>query len=95
MSKDKPYIEHSILGKCILNEDYPPRLLIVHPRDDEGDMISGLGNGSEGKFATLHDQNLAGERKTNTRAVALGGIEGNEEVAVMLRDDWGSVVADV
>ena len=95
MSKDKPYIEHSILGKCILNEDYPPRLLIVHPRDDEGDMISGLGDGSKGKFATLHHQNLAGERKTNTRAVALGGIEGNEEVSVMIRGDRGTIIADV
>ena len=58
-------------------------------------MISGLGDGSKGKFATLHHQNLAGEGKTDAGAVALGGIEGNEEVAVMLRGDWGSVVADV
>ena len=58
-------------------------------------MISGLGDGSKGKFATLHHQNLAGERKTNTRAMALCGVEGNEEVAVMLRGEWGTVVADV
>ena len=58
-------------------------------------MIAWLRHRGKGKFATLHHQNLAGERKTNTRAVALGGIEGNEEVAVMLRGDWGTVVADV
>ena len=58
-------------------------------------MISRLGNGSEVEVATLHHQNLAGERKTNTRAMALCGVEGYEEVAVMLRGDWGTVVADV
>ena len=39
------------------------QLMIVHRRDDEGDMISGLGDGSKGKFATLHHQHLAGERQ--------------------------------
>ena len=58
-------------------------------------MIARLGNGSEGKFATLHHQNLAGERKTNTRAMALCGVEGYEEVSVMIRGDRGTIIADV
>ena len=58
-------------------------------------MISGLGDGSKGKFATLHHQNLAGERKTNTRAMALCGVEGYEEVSVMIRGDRSTIIADV
>ena len=71
------------------------QLMIVHRWDDEGDMISGLGDGSKGKFATLHHQNLAGERKTDARAMALCGVEGNEEVSVMIREDRGTIIADV
>ena len=58
-------------------------------------MISGLGDGGKGKFATLHHQHLAGERKTDARAMALCGVEGNEEVAVMIREDRGTIIADV
>ena len=58
-------------------------------------MISGLGDGSKCKFATLHHQNLAGERKTDARAMALCGVEGNEEVSVMIRGDRGTIIADV
>ena len=57
-------------------------------------MISGLGDGSKGKFATLHHQHLAGERKTDARAMALCCVEGNEEVAVMIREDRGTIIAD-
>ena len=58
-------------------------------------MISRLGNGSEIEVATLHHQNLAVERKTDARAMALCGVEGNEEVSVMIRGDRGTIIADV
>ena len=58
-------------------------------------MISDLGDGSKGKFATLHHQNLAREKKTNRRAMARGGVEGYEEVSVRIRGDRGTMVADV
>lgn len=58
-------------------------------------MISGLGDESKGKFATLHHQNLAGERETDAGTVVLGGVEGNEEIAVMIRGDRGTIIADV
>ena len=58
-------------------------------------MISRLGNGSEVEVATLHHQNLAGERKANTRAMALCGVERNEEISVMIRGDRSTIIADV
>ena len=58
-------------------------------------MIAWLRHRGKGELIALHHQNLAGERETDAGTVVLGGIEGNEEVAVMLRGDWGSVVADV
>ena len=58
-------------------------------------MISGLGDESKGKFATLHHQHLAGERKTDARAMALCCVEGNEEVSVIIRGDRGTIIADV
>ena len=61
--------------------------MIVYLRDDEGDMIAGLGDGSQGEVATLHHQYLAGERETDARAMAGGGVEWGEEVAMVLRGD--------
>ena len=58
-------------------------------------MISGLGDGGKGKFATLHHQHLTGERETDAGTVVLGGVEGNEEIAVMIRWDRGTIIADV
>ena len=52
-------------------------------------MISGLGDGGKGKFATLHHQHLTGERETDAGTVVLGGVEGNEEIAVMIRGGSG------
>ena len=43
----------------------------------------------------MHHQHLTGERETDAGAVALGGIEGNEEVSVMIREDRGTIIADV
>lgn len=61
--------------------------MIVYRCDNEGDMIAGLGDGSQGEVATLHHQYLAGERETDARAMAFGGVEWDEEVAMVLRGD--------
>ena len=58
-------------------------------------MIAWLRHRGKGELIALHHQHLTGERETDAGTVVLGGVEGNEEVAVMLLVDWGSVVADV
>ena len=58
-------------------------------------MIAWLRHRGKGELIALHHQDLAGEGKTDAGAVALGGIEGDEEVAVVLRRNWRAVVADV
>ena len=61
--------------------------MIVYRRDNEGDGIAGLRDGSQREVATLHHQYLAGERETDARAMAFGGVEWDEEVAMVLRGD--------
>ena len=63
-------------------------LLIVYRRDNEGDVIACLRDWGKGEFVALHHQDLAGERETDAGAMMLGSIEGDEEVAVVLRGDW-------
>ena len=58
-------------------------------------MIAWLRHRGKGELIALHHQHLTGERETDAGAVVLGGVEGNEEIAVMIRGDRGSVVADV
>ena len=70
-------------------------LLIVYRRDDECDVIACLRDWGKGEFVTLHHQDLAGEGETDARAMMLGSIEGDEEVALVLRRNWRAVVADV
>ena len=70
-------------------------LLIVYRGDDEGDVIACLRDWGKGEFVALHHQDLAGERESDAGTMVLGGVEGDEEVAVVFRGDWGAVVADV
>ena len=70
-------------------------LLIVYRRDDECDVIACLRDWGKGEFVALHHQDLAGEGETDARAMMLGSIEGDEEVALVLRRNWRAVVADV
>ena len=58
-------------------------------------MIAGLRHGGKGEFVALHHQDLAGERESDAGTVVLGGVEGDEEVALVLRRNWRAVVADV
>ena len=58
-------------------------------------MIAWLRHRGKGELIALHHQNLAGERKTDARAMALCCVEGNEEVSVMIRGDRGTIIADV
>ena len=58
-------------------------------------MIAWLRHRGKGELIALHHQNLAGERKTDAGTVVLGGVEGNEEVSVMIREDRGTIIADV
>ena len=62
-------------------------LLIVYRGDDEGDVIACLRDWGKGEFVALHHQDLAGERETDARAMAFGGVEWDEEVAMVLRGD--------
>lgn len=70
-------------------------LLIVYRRDDEGDVIACLRDWGKGEVVALHHQDLAGEGETDARAMMLGGVERDKEVAVVLRENWRAVVADV
>ena len=58
-------------------------------------MIAWLRHRGKGELIALHHQNLAGERKTDAGTVVLGGVEGYEEVSVMIRGDRGTIIADV
>ena len=58
-------------------------------------MIAGLRHGGKGEFVALHHQDLAGERESDAGTVVLGCVEGDEEVALVLRRNWRAVVADV
>ena len=51
-------------------------------------MIACLRDWGKGEFVALHHQDLAGERETDARAMMLGSIEGDEEVALVLRRNW-------
>ena len=50
-------------------------------------MIACLRDWGKGEFVALHQQDLAGERETDARAMAFGGVEWDEEVAMVLRGD--------
>ena len=63
-------------------------LLIVYRRDDECDVIACLRDWGKGEFVALHHKHLAGEGETDAGTMMLGSIEGDEEVAVVLRRNW-------
>ena len=58
-------------------------------------MISRRGNGSKAKYPTLVYVHEVGATKPNGRAMALCGVEGYEEVSVMIRGDRSTIIADV
>ena len=58
-------------------------------------MIAWLRHRGKGELIALHHQHLTGERETDAGTVVLGGVEGNEEIAVMIRGDRGTIIADV
>ena len=51
-------------------------------------MIACLRDWGKGEFVALHHQDLAGEGETDAGTMMLGSIEGDEEVAVVLRRNW-------